>query len=151
MGNALVLYNEQLKIRAEGGEYSEWNMVQFKVKLVEDLTRKLMEELFGNFVPDDEAKHVCAPIPGGQRVKCAYCGVMSKETRTRLMCAECGVPLCSMGNGRVQCDCLTEAHKTKEIVAMVLKKHQQMQMKNPHRNIKKNHIANSMLTGASTR
>jgi hypothetical protein len=25
-GNALVLYNEQLKIKAEGGEYSEWNM-----------------------------------------------------------------------------------------------------------------------------
>jgi len=135
-GNALVLYNEQLKIRAEGGEYSEWNMVQFKMKLVEDLTRKSMDELFGNFVPDDEAKHVCVPIPGGRRVKCAYCGVMTRETRTRFMCAECGVPLCSMGNGRVKCDCFTEAHKTKEIVAMVLKKHQQMQMKNPQRNKK---------------
>ena len=34
------------------------NTVQFKMKLVEDLTRKWMDELFGNFVPDDEAKHV---------------------------------------------------------------------------------------------
>jgi hypothetical protein len=34
-------------------------LVQFKMKLVEDLTRKLMEELFGNFVPEDEVKHMC--------------------------------------------------------------------------------------------
>jgi hypothetical protein len=37
------------------------------------------------------------------------------------MCAECSVPLCCMGNGRVTCNCFIKAHETKEIVAMVLK------------------------------
>ena len=135
-GNALVLYNEQLKIRAEGSEYREMNTVQFKMKLVEDLTRKSMDELFGNFVTDDEETHVCVPIPNGGRARCAYCALMGRKPRTRFMCAECGVPLCSMGNGRVNCDYFTEAHKTKEIVAMVLNKHHEMQLRNPQRNKK---------------
>ena len=69
-------------------------------------------------------------------MRCAYCALMGRKPRTRFMCAECGVPLCSMGNGRVNCDCFTEAHKTKEIVAMVLNKHHEMQLRNPQRNKK---------------
>jgi hypothetical protein len=135
-GNALVLYNEHLKVISEGREYSKMNVAEFKMKLVEDLVGKKLKDLLGDSNVDEEMEHKCIPIPGGRRVKCAYCGLMSRETRTRYMCAVCGVPLCSMGSGKVKYDCFAEAHKTQDRVDMVLKKHQQMQMKNPMRNSK---------------
>jgi hypothetical protein len=134
--NALVLYNEQLKVHSKGQEYTRLNVAEFKMKLVEDLVSKLLTGLFGDSCPDKEMEHTCVPIPGGQRVKCAYCGLMSQETRTRYMCAVYGVPLCSMGSGKVKYDCFTKAHKTEDRVDMVLKKHQQMQMKNLNQNSK---------------
>ena len=47
-GNALVLFNEQLKISGKDKEGKTWNIVQFKIKLIEDLVGKSMEELRGN-------------------------------------------------------------------------------------------------------
>ena len=135
--NALVLFNEQLKIAAgEGGEFTKWNIVEFKLKLVEDLVGKSLDDLHRKSSVEEEAEHKCVPIPGGNRVKCAYCGLMSRESRTRYQCVVCGVPLCSMGSGKVKHDCFTEAHKTPDRIEMVLKKHQRMQMKNPNRNSK---------------
>jgi hypothetical protein len=120
-GNALVLYNELLKIRAQGKEYKRWNLLaQFKMQLIEDLVGKSANDLFSGSNADDVLEHICVPIPDGRRVKCAYCGLMTQECRTRYMCAACGVTLCSMGSGKVN-------------YKMVQKKHLQMQMKNPQR------------------
>jgi hypothetical protein len=132
-GNALVLYNEQLKMRAQGKEYKRWNLSQFKMQLIEDLVGKSANDLFSGSNADDVLEHICVPIPDGRRVKCAYCGIMTRECRTRYMCAACVVPLCSMGSGKVNYDCFTEAHKTQDRIEMVQKKHLQMQMKNPQR------------------
>jgi hypothetical protein len=132
-GNALVLYNEQLKMRAQGKEYNRWNLSQFKMQLIEDLVGKSANDLFSGSNADDVLEHICVPIPDGRRVKCAYCGIMTRECRTRYLCAACVVPLCSMGSGKVNYDCFTEAHKTQDRIEMVQKKHLQMQMKNPQR------------------
>ena len=137
--NALVLFNEQLRIAAgEEREYTKLNIVEFKTKLVQDLVGKLLNDLHANSPVDEEAEHSrCVPIPGGNRgVKCAYCGLMRRESRTRYQCVVCGVPLCSMGSGKVKHDCFTESHKTQDRIEMVLAKHQQMQMKNPNRKSK---------------
>jgi hypothetical protein len=128
-GNALVLYNEQLKIRAQGKEYKRWNLTQFKLQLILDLVGKSDNALFSGSNEDEVLEHsICVvPIPGdGRRVKCAYCGLMTRgECRTRYMCAACGVPLCSMDSGKVSYDSLTEAHQTQQDrIEMVQKKHQ---------------------------
>jgi hypothetical protein len=45
-GNALVLYNEQLKICTQGKEYKRWDVAQFKLQLIEDLVGKSANDLF---------------------------------------------------------------------------------------------------------
>jgi hypothetical protein len=135
--NALVLFNEQQRISANGKQYKKWNIVQFKRKLVEELVGKSWHDLYNDAPVDEETEeHVCVPIPSGQRVKCTWCALMSGHTRTRFQCAKCGVPLCSMGSGKVKVDCFAEAHKTEERKEMVLKKHLQMKSLNPRRNSK---------------
>ena len=109
----------------------EYSSVQDK--MIEDLLGKSMEELRGDSGVREQAEHKCVLNPAGNRVKCAYCGLMSRNKRTRFQCAVCDVPLCSMGSGKAEEDCITEAHKSKQITEMVLKKHQQMQTMNPRR------------------
>jgi hypothetical protein len=49
---------------------------------------------------------------------------MSKMHRTRYQSAGCGVPLCSIGNGKVEDDCI--AHETEDQREIVCKKYDKM-------------------------
>jgi hypothetical protein len=128
--NALVLYNEHLRIAAKGMEYKKWNLVEFKMELVEELVGKSMDDLFGSACVSEEHEHVPVPIAGGTRSRCSYCALMSRVRRTRYQCAICGFPLCLMGRGKVESDCFSEAHETEDRRQMVLKKYSEMQKRN---------------------
>ena len=130
--NALVLYNESMKIRLETGQYTPMNIVQFKMQLVEDLVGRKIDELFESGGAGRVEQHTPVHIEGGVRSRCAYCALMSRMRRTRYQCAGCGVPLCSIGNGRVDDDCFTQAHETEDRRQMVAKKYLEMQKYNPH-------------------
>jgi hypothetical protein len=131
--NALVLYNESMKIRLEEtGGYTAMNIVQFKMQLVEDLVGRSIDDLFESGGGGGRAEqHTPVHIGGGVRSRCAYCALMSRVRRTRYQCAGCGVPLCSIGNGRVEDDCFTAAHETEDRRQMVGKKYLEMQKYHP--------------------
>jgi GTP-binding protein EngB required for normal cell division len=50
--------------------------------------------------------------------------------KTRYQCAGCGVPLCSIGNGKVDDNCFTIAHETAERQELVCKKYDKMKKRN---------------------
>jgi hypothetical protein len=113
--NALVLYNESVKscLQQETTTHTPLNIVEFKMKLVEHLTGRSIDNLFDGEGGEGE-QHTPVHIEGGQQSQCAYCALMSRTRRTRIQCAGCGVPLCSIGNGRVGDDCFTLAHETED-------------------------------------
>jgi DDE_Tnp_1-like zinc-ribbon len=82
------------------------------MKLVEDLVGRNIDNLFEG--GGQVEQHTPVHIEGGVQLRCAYCALMSRMQRTRYQCAGCGVPLCSIGNGKVQDDCFTTAHETEE-------------------------------------
>jgi hypothetical protein len=104
------------------------NIVEFKMKLVEDLVGRSIDNLFDGKGGGGE-QHTPVHIKGGQRSRCAYCALMSRTRRTRIQCAGCGVPLCSIGNGRVGDDCFTLAHETEDWREMVYRKYDEMKKK----------------------
>jgi DDE_Tnp_1-like zinc-ribbon len=123
--NALVLFNEAKRIRKE----KKMNIVQFKMKLVEDLVGRNIDNLFdGGGVDLDQ--HTPVHVENNVRLRCAYCALMSRMRRTRYQCAGCGVPLCSIGNGKVEDDCFTIAHETEERLEMVCQKHVELKKRN---------------------
>jgi hypothetical protein len=122
--NALVLFNESKKIHKE----KTLNIVQFKMKLVEDLVGRNIDILFEG--GGQVEQHTPVHIEGGVQLQCAYCALMSRMRRTRYQCAGCGVPLCSIGNGKVQDKCFKTAHETEERLEMVCKKHAAMKKRN---------------------
>ena len=127
--NALVLYNESMRIRSENsGGFTKMNIVQFKMKLVEDLVGRNMEDLFEKAEAGEQ--HTPVKVEGGVRSRCAYCALMSRVRRTRYQCVACGVALCSIGSGKVEDDCFTVAHETEELRKMVCKKYVEMQKRN---------------------
>ena len=128
--NAMVLHNESLKMRAEenGTELKKVNIAKFKMSLIEELLGGSVEALFDASVVNPTEEHVCVAIEGKHgRHRCAYCALMSRASRTRFQCKACRVPLCSVGNGRVQNDCFAEAHESEERRQMVLKMYHVMQ------------------------
>lgn len=127
--NALVLYNEQLRIRAREAPAPKMNIVQFKMQLVVDLVGRSITDLFDASC-EHAHEHVAVPIEGDGRSRCAYCALMSRVRRTRYQCTVCGVPLCTMGSGKVESDCFSLAHETEDRRQMVCTKFQQMQKKN---------------------
>jgi hypothetical protein len=54
--------------------------------------------------------------------------------RTRYKCIGCGVPLCSIGSGKVDNDCFAQAHETKERQNLVCKKYEAMQKRTTSKN-----------------
>jgi hypothetical protein len=130
--NALVLFNEQLKLKSEsreGGPLRKWNIVEFKMQLVLDLVGKSRTDLFATS-SEHSHEHVAIPIEGGSRPRCAYCALFSRVSRSRYQCAVCSVPLCAMGSGKVENDCFSQAHETEDRRQMVLTKFREMQKKN---------------------
>jgi hypothetical protein len=110
--NALVLHNEYLQSKSDDtGKYTPMNIVQFKMKLVDNLVRKKIDSLFESGGCADD-QHAPVHITDEVRSLCVWCALMSRLRQTRYQCAKCGIPLCSIGNGRVEEDCFTAAHKT---------------------------------------
>jgi len=115
--NALVLYNEGLKIRSNGREHKPMNIFEFKLALDETLGG----EAVSSAVPTRmcaESDHVEMQIPNNGRWRCAYCSLTSggkSEVRTRSMCAICRVPLCTKGSGKVDRNCFFLAHKSDDL------------------------------------
>lgn len=91
------------------------NIVSFKMKLVEGLIEKKIDDLYESADKEKEEQHMLVHVVGTTRFRCAYCSLMfGKSTRTRWKCVGCGVPLCSMGNGKVTSDCFAMAHESEE-------------------------------------
>ena len=127
--NALVLYNEHLRMRSERDPVPKWNIVQFKMQLVVDLVGRSITDLFDTSC-EHVQEHVAVQIEGGGRSRCAFCSLMSRVCRTRYQCSVCGVPLCAMGSGKVKNDCFSQAHETEDRRQMVCTKYHEMQKKN---------------------
>ena len=122
--NALVLCNESRKLRMEPNTFTPMNIVQFKMELIEGLVGQKLDDLFET---DTEMPHCPTHIEGNLRSRCAYCALLSRQRRTRYKCARCGVPLCSIGNGKVEDDCFTRAHESENVQRLVCSKYQEMQ------------------------
>ena len=69
--NALVLYNEHLKLRTAEGPTNKMNIAQFKMQLVVDLVGKSITDLFDGAC-EHAQEHVAIPIEGGVRSRCTY-------------------------------------------------------------------------------
>ena len=83
-----------------------------------------------------EVEHTPIHIGGGVRSRCAYCSLKSRTRRTRYKCSGCGVPLCSIGSGKVDEDCFTQAHRSNERQLLVSMKYQAMQKNTTNRSKK---------------
>jgi hypothetical protein len=129
--NALVLYNELSRMRVTDGTYSPMNIVDFKMQLVEGLVGRLIDNESGQ---DEVVEHVAVHIQGGIRSQCAYCALLSRTRQTRYKCIGCGVPLCSIGSGKVDDNCLAQAHKSIERRELVCKKYMAMQKQTTSKN-----------------
>jgi hypothetical protein len=69
--NTLVLYNESVKIRLQQpAQHTPMNIVQFKMKLVEDLVGRSIDNLFESGGGGGE-QHTPVHIKGGVRSRCA--------------------------------------------------------------------------------
>ena len=113
--NSLILHNEHRKKNTRGRPYIPMNIVSFKMKLVEGLIEKKIDDLYESADKEKEEQHMLVHVVGTTRFRCAYCSLMfGKSTRTRWKCVGCGVPLCSMGNGKVTSDCFAMAHESEE-------------------------------------
>jgi len=125
--NALVLYNQQLKIRAEGKDFKPMNIFDFKMQLVKDLAGKYIYDIVQSTF---DATHMHTPIyiPDGGRWRCVYSCAYTTSTeeskvRTLRICAICGVPLCVVGSGKAHRDCFTLAHHKSEDMRRRVCKH----------------------------
>jgi hypothetical protein len=132
--NALVLYNESARIRLgeTGGKYSPMNVVQFKMELIVKLVGKTMDDLFRG--DNMDADHTPIRIEGNIRHRCAYCAIFTRTRRTRYKCKSCGIPFCSIGNGRVEDDCFTLAHESEKMRQVACNKYEQMKKFAPNKN-----------------
>jgi hypothetical protein len=115
-------------LQQETTTHTPMNIVEFKMKLVEDLVGRSIDNLFDGKGGGGK-QHTPVHIEGGQRARCAYCVLMSRTRRTRIQCAGCGVPLCSIGNGRIGDNCFTLAHETEDRWEMVCRKYDKMKKK----------------------
>jgi hypothetical protein len=75
--NALVLYNKSVKIRLQQpAQHTPMNILQFKMKLVEDLVGRSIDNLFKRRGGGGE-QYTPVHIEGGVQSQCAYCALMS--------------------------------------------------------------------------
>jgi hypothetical protein len=130
--NALVLFNESSKMLTRANEtYKPMNIVEFKQQLVEGLVGRLIDSQSGE---DEVVEHIPVKMQGEVRSRCAYCALLSRTRRTRYKCLGCGVPLCSIGSGKVDDDCFAIAHESLERRELVCKKFVAMQKRTTIKN-----------------
>jgi ribosomal protein L34E len=113
------------------------NIVQFKMKLVDNLVGKNIDSLFDSGGCADD-QHVPVHITDEVTSLCVWCALMSRSRQTRYQCAKCGIPLSSIGNGRVEEDCFTAAHETGDRLEMVQRKNDEMKKRVRNTKKKKN-------------
>jgi hypothetical protein len=99
--------------------------------LVEGLVGRWLDSQAGQ---PEVVEHVPVHIQGGVRSQCAYCALLSRTRQKRYKCVGCGVPLCSIGNGKVEEDCFAQAHESAERTALVCKKYEAMQKRTTLKN-----------------
>jgi hypothetical protein len=130
--NALVLFNESSKMLTRANEsYKPMNIVDFKMQLVEGLVGRLIDSQSWQ---DEVVEHIPIKMAGEVRSRCAYCALLSRTRRTRYKCLGCGVPLCSIGSGKVDDDCFAIAHESLERRELVCKKFVAMQKRTTIKN-----------------
>jgi hypothetical protein len=131
--NALVLYNLGREMIPNNPK-PPINIVDFKLQLIQQLVEDKIE---GTATTNDNEEHVPIHVENNMRKRCAFCALMSQASRTRFVCSVCEVPLCCIGNGRIDKDCFTMAHKTEETRQLVVEKHDFMQKRTTEKNKKK--------------
>jgi hypothetical protein len=99
-----------------------------------DMTRKDLESFFAVLFISGIQKRKDKPSNWFSENKLLESTVIKKVRRTRYQCGKCGIPLCSIGIGKVGDDCFTMGHKTDETLEIVLKKN--LEMKRRVRNSK---------------
>jgi hypothetical protein len=130
--NALVLFNKSEKMLKRTDEiYTPMNIVDFKMQLGEGLVGRLIDSQSGQ---EEVVEHVPTKMQGEVRSQCAYCALLSRTQRTRYKCLGCGVPLCSIGSGKVEDDCFALAHEKVEWRELVCKKFVAMQKRTTIKN-----------------
>mmetsp|Transcript_126734 Transcript_126734/g.364538 ORF Transcript_126734/g.364538 Transcript_126734/m.364538 type:complete len:609 (+) Transcript_126734:875-2701(+) len=128
--NSLILHNEYRKKSVGGKPYAPMNIVNFKMMLVEGLIGKKVDDLFMTANQENSEQHMLVHVAGATRFRCAYCSLMhGTSSRTRWKCVGCGVPLCSVGNGKATSDCFALAHETEDRRKMVCNQYLLMQRK----------------------
>jgi hypothetical protein len=118
-------------MRITNGTYAPMNIVDFKMQLVEGLVGRWIDSQPGQ---EKAVEHVHLHIQGCIRSQCAYCTLLSRTQQTRYKCIGCGVPLCSIGSGKVEDDCFAQAHKSIERRDLVCKKYVAMQKQTTSKN-----------------
>jgi hypothetical protein len=111
--------------------YTPMNIVDFKMQLVEGLVGRLIYSQSGQ---EEVVDHVPVKMQGEVRSRCAYCALLLRTRRTRYKCLGCGVPLCSIGSGKVDNNCFALAHETVERRELVCKKFVAMQKRTTLKN-----------------
>ena len=129
--NALILYNESGKIRI-GDDFKPKNIVEFKLALVEVLGRTCLEQQ----AEVEIHRHEIGKNANGGRLRCPYCVMRGRATRPTTCCVQCGIPMCSAGNGKAEEDCFTIIHQSTEMLQIVRQKYEDMQKKTSHKNKK---------------
>ena len=115
------------------GTFTPMNVVEYKMQLIEGLVGKSLDDLSREGEGGDEI-HEPVKMDEGVRMRCAYCALWSRNRRTRYQCRTCGVPLCSIGSGKVEDDCFTHAHESEKIKDFVWKKYLEMQKRTTNKN-----------------
>jgi DNA polymerase III epsilon subunit-like protein len=114
--NALVAFNEAMK-----GKQTPLNIVEFKTKLVESLVGQKLKDLARE--QDEVVEHTMVKLTENIRQRCSYCALTGTQSRTRFMCAGCGVPYCSIGSGKTAKDCFALAHDNEQVREICVEKH----------------------------
>jgi hypothetical protein len=122
----------QQKCSKELMKYTPMNIVDFKMQLVEGLVGRLIDSRSGQ---EEVVEHTPVKIQGEVHSWCAYCTLLLRTRSTRYKCLGCGVPLCSIGSGKVVDNCFALAHETVvEWRELVCKKYVAMQKRTTSKN-----------------
>ena len=81
------------------------NIVDFKKALVLNLVVNKIQR-----IPEIIVENQLIRMHDNQWFGCEYWSLFSKNKRTKFKCKACDVPLCSVGTGKSDCDCLSLSH-----------------------------------------
>jgi hypothetical protein len=117
--NSLVLFREATD--------EHLNLFQFKYRLVSQLQGERIIPIAGSLDVPEVHELVKA---GDHRHLCTYCVLMGRKPlrRTRYKCRVCNLPLCAVGNGKVEDDCFAKSHGNNDLHMACIEKQKAMQL-----------------------